>query len=153
MQTLKRVFLLFFLMVVEKGSKIKVEYTGRFEDGEVFDSSDRHQKPLEFVAGEGMVVKGFDDAVVGMGEGEEKEFTLKPEDAYGEKNDNAIQIVPKKMMPEGIKEGMAIGVPLENGQTLPAKITKISDESVTIDMNHPLAGKSLIFKIKVLSIE
>ena len=139
-------------MVVEKGNKIKVEYEGKLENGEVFDASKNHGKPLEFVAGEGMVVAGFDNAVLGMNEGEEKEVTLKPEEAYGQKEERAVQSVPKQMMPEGIKEGMSIGIPLENGQTIPARITNVSDEQVTIDMNHPLAGKTLNFKIKVLEI-
>lgn len=140
-------------MGIKKGDKVKIEYKGSFDDGSVFDSSEKHGKPLEFVAGEGMVIAGFDEAVSGMNIGDEKEISLKPSEAYGEKDDRAIQEVPKTMMPEGIKEGLEIGVPLENGQTLPAKITKISDEKVTIDMNHPLAGKNLHFKLKVIGIE
>jgi len=140
-------------MVVEKGNTIKVEYTGSFEDGEVFDASEKHGKPLEFKAGEGMVVPGFDNAVLGMEVGEEKEFTLKPEDAYGEPNPQAIQKVPKDKFPAEAKEGMMIGVPLPNGQQMPAKIVKIEDDGVTIDMNNPMVGKTLVFKIKIVSIE
>ena len=139
-------------MAIKKGDKIKVEYEGRFEDGEVFDASSRHDKPLEFEAGAGMVVKGFDDAVIGMEVGEEKTVTLKPEEAYGEKHPNAIQTVPKDKFPAEAKEGMMIGVPLPNGQQIPAKITKIDDKEVTIDMNHPMAGKTLVFKIKIVEI-
>lgn len=139
-------------MAVEKGNKIKVEYEGKLENGEVFDASKNHGKPLEFVAGEGMVVEGFDEAVLGMNEGEEKDISLKPEKAYGQRDDRAIQSVPKEMMPKGIEKGVTIGIPLENGQTLPATVTDIADEKVTIDMNHPLAGKTLNFKIKVLEI-
>lgn len=139
-------------MAVEKGNTIKVDYEGRFEDGEVFDASSRHGEPLEFKAGEGMVVSGFDNAVLGMSVGEEKEVTLAPEEAYGEANPNAIQKVPKANFPEGAKEGMMIGVPLPNGQQIPAKIVKIDDEAVTLDLNHPMAGKTLIFKIKVVEI-
>ena len=140
-------------MVVEKGNTIKVEYTGSFENGEVFDASEKHGEPLEFKAGEGMVVPGFDNAVIGMDVGEEKEVTLKPEDAYGEPNPQAVQKVPKDKFPAEAKEGMMIGVPLPNGQQMPAKIVKIDDKEVTIDMNSPLAGKTLIFKIKIVSIE
>jgi len=141
------------MMVVEKGNTIKVDYTGSFEDGEVFDASEKHGEPLEFKAGEGMVVPGFDAAVIGMEVGEEKSVTLKPEEAYGEKHPNAVQIVPKDKFPAEAKEGMMIGVPLPNGQQIPAKITKIDDKEVTIDMNHPMAGKVLVFKIKIVSIE
>ena len=77
-------------MVVKKGSKIKVEYTGSFEDGEVFDASEKHGEPLAFEAGAGMVVPGFDAAVIGMEVGEEKSVTLKPEEAYGEPHPNAV---------------------------------------------------------------
>jgi peptidylprolyl isomerase len=139
-------------MAVEKGNTIKVEYTGSFEDGEVFDASEKHGEPLEFKAGEGMVVPGFDNAVIGMSVGEEKTVTLSPEDAYGEPNANAIQAVPKESFPKEAEVGMMIGVPLPNGQQVPAKITKITDTEVTIDMNHPMAGKVLVFKIKVVEI-
>jgi|TARA_B100002003_G_C14137823_1_gene547285 FKBP-type peptidyl-prolyl cis-trans isomerase 2 len=140
-------------MVVKKGDKIKVDYTGSLEDGKVFDSSEKHGQPLEFVAGEGVVVKGFDAAVIGMDVGEEKTVTLKPEDAYGESNPQAIQKVPKDKFPAEAKEGMMIGVPLANGQQIPARITKIGRTEVTLDMNHLLCGKTLVFKIKIVSIE
>ncbi len=139
-------------MAVEKGNKIKVEYTGSFESGEVFDASERHGQPLEFEVGAGMVVSGFDAAVVGMNVGEEKSITLKPEEAYGMPDERAIQKVPKDKFPSEAKEGMVIGVPLPDGQQIPAKITKIDDSEVTIDMNHPMAGKILVFKIKIVEI-
>jgi len=139
-------------MVVKKGDKIKVDYEGSLEDGKVFDASSKHGKPLEFEAGEGVVVKGFDEAVIGMSVGEEKTVTLKPEDAYGEPNEMAIQTVPKDKFPAEGKVGMMVGVPLPNGQQIPARITKINDKEVTLDMNHLLAGKTLIFKIKIVEI-
>lgn len=140
-------------MAVEKGNTIKVEYTGSFENGEVFDASEKHGQPLEFKAGEGMVVPGFDNAVIGMELNEEKTVTLQPEDAYGMPNPQAIQKIPKEHFPSEAKEGMMIGVPLPNGQQIPATITKITDKEVTIDMNPPMAGRVLVFKIKVVSIE
>ena len=139
-------------MVVKKGDKIKVDYTGSFEGGEVFDASERHGAPLEFEAGAGMVVPGFDAAVIGMDVGEEKEVTLKPEEAYGEPHPNAIQKVPKDKFPAEAKVGMMIGVPLPNGQKIPAKITEIDDKEVTLDLNHPMAGKTLVFKIKIVGV-
>jgi len=139
-------------MAVGKGNKIKVEYTGSFESGEVFDASEKHGQPLEFEAGSGMVVPGFDVAVIGMEVGEEKTVTLKPEEAYGMPDERAVQKVPKAKFPAEAKEGMMIGVPLPNGQQIPAKIVKVDDKEVTIDLNHMLAGKSLIFWIKVVGI-
>ncbi len=140
-------------MAIKKGDKIKVDYEGKFEDGEVFDASAKHGQPLEFEAGAGMVVKGFDNAVIGMEVNEEKEVTLKPEDAYGMPTDEAVQRVPKRMMPPDVEVGSELGIPLENGQTMPAKVIDIIGDMVKIDMNHPLAGKTLIFKIKIISVE
>jgi peptidylprolyl isomerase len=139
-------------MAVNKGDKIKVEYTGSFENGEVFDASEKHGEPLGLEAGANMVVPGFDAAVIGMEVGEEKTITLKPEEAYGEPHPKAIQKVPKDKFPAEAKVGMMIGVPLPNGQQIPAKITEITDDEVIIDMNHPMAGKTLVFKIKIISI-
>ncbi len=142
-------------MKVEKGNKVQVEYEGKFDDGTVFDSSKTHGKPLEFIAGKGLVVPGFDNAVVGMEEGEEKEFTIKPEEGYGQINAQMVQEVPKEQLPkeQEPKVGMVLGVGLPNGQQIPARITKVTEDKVTIDLNHPLAGKTLHFKIKVVKVE
>ena len=139
-------------MAVKAGDKIKVEYEGRFPSGEVFDSSSKHGDLLEFTVGSGMVVKGFDSAVVGMEKGEEKEFTLKPEDAYGEVEPKGVQRVPKDKFPEGTEVGMTIGIPIPGGGTAPAKITAMDNEFVTLDLNHPLASKTLVFKLKVVDV-
>lgn len=142
-----------FFMVIKLGNKVKVEYEGRFSDGEVFDSTAKHGgEPIEFVVGSGMLVSGFEKAVEGMNEGEEKEVTLKPEDAYGEINPQYVQALPKEKFPAEAQVGMMIGIPTPMGQ-IPAKITAIDEKTVTVDMNHPLAGKTLVFKIKVVSFE
>jgi len=139
-------------MAVEKGSKLRLSILEVLRTVRFFDASEKHGEPLAFEAGAGMVVPGFDAAVIGMEVGEEKTVTLKPEEAYGEPHPNAVQVVPKDKFPAEAKEGMMIGVPLPNGQQIPAKITKIDDKEVTIDMNHPMAGKILVFKIKIVSI-
>ncbi len=141
-------------MAVKKGDKVKVEYEGSLEDGSVFDSSDKHGEPLEFQAGEGQMIKGFDDAVIGMEEGEEKNITLQPKDAYGDKNPQMVQEVPKEKLPQGaeIKAGMMLGMMLPNGVQLPAKVVSVSEKGATLDLNHPLAGKVLKFRLKVVSI-
>jgi len=141
-------------MTIEKGNKIKVEYTGTFEDGEVFDSSEKHGQPLEFEVGSGQMIKGFDEAVVGMNKDEEKEITLKPEEAYGENNPDLKKKVPREQLPkdQDPQVGMILGVSLPNGQQFPAKIVEVNDKEVTIDLNHPLAGKTLKFKIKIVEV-
>jgi FKBP-type peptidyl-prolyl cis-trans isomerase 2 len=88
-----------------------------------------------------------------MDAGEEKEITLKPEEAYGELNPEYVQKVPKDKFPPEAKEGMMIGLPLSDGQQIPATIKEMGENEVTLDLNHPLAGKTLIFKIKVVSFE
>jgi len=138
----------------KKGDKVKVEYVGTLEDGTIFDSSEKHEAPLEFVLGEGHIIEGFDNAVEGMKIGEEKQITLTPNQAYGEYNPELIKDVPKEVFPQDqtIQKGMVFMLNLPSGQQVPAKISDIKDQEVTIDLNPPLAGKTVIFKIKLLAI-
>lgn len=140
-------------MGVKEGDKVKVEYKGSLDDGTVFDSSEKHG-PLEFEVGKGQVIPGFEKAVLGMNKGEEKEVKIKAADAYGKPNPEAVQKIPKDNMPPGqeVKEGMLLVMNLPNGVKIPAKILKVEEKEVTVDFNHPLAGKDLNFKIKVVGI-
>ena len=142
------------IMEVKKGNKVKVDYTGTFDDGTVFDASDKHGQPLEFEAGSGQVIKGFDDAVMGMKEGEEKKIVIPAKEAYGEVKAELNKKVPRKQLPQDQepKVGMILAVGLPNGQQFPARIVEVTTEDVTIDLNHPLAGKTLHFRIKVAEI-
>lgn len=138
---------------VEKGNKIKVEYTGKLEDGSVFDSSKNHGKPLEFEVGSGQVIKGFDEGVLDMKVGDKKTLTLKPEEAYGPRRDELVSKVPKDKLPPGdVKEGMMLTVKSPEGHQFPATIVKVEEKDVTIDMNPPLAGKTLIFDLELVEI-
>ncbi len=141
-------------MTVKKGNKVKVDYTGTFDDGTVFDASEKHGQPLEFEVGAGQVIKGFDDAVVGMKKGEEKKIVISPAEAYGEVKAEMRKKVPRKQLPpdQEPKVGMILAVGLPNGQQFPARIIAVTTEDVTIDLNHPLAGKTLHFKIKVAEV-
>lgn len=143
-----------YLDVVKKGNKVKVEYVGSLEDGTVFDSSQIHKEPLEFTVGAGQILKGFDDAVVGMKIGEEKEIQLPPNDAFGNHNPEFVKDMPRDCFPEGenIQPGMMYMISLQNGRQIPVRISKISDDTITVDLNPPLAGKTLFFKIKLLEI-
>ncbi len=135
-------------MPVKIGDKVKVDYVGSLDDGSVFDRSDAHGQPLEFEVGSGDVIKGFDEAVMGMKAGETKKIVLSPDQAYGPVNPQMIQIVPRDKLPPGEpKTGMTLGVQLPNGQQIPAHITAVTATTVTIDLNHPLAGKTLHFEI------
>ena len=139
-------------MAVKEGDKVSVEYKGMLEDGTVFDASEKHGKPLEFEVGKKMVIKGFDDALIGMNEGDEKEVVIKPEEGYGQRNDELKKIIPKESLPKDkeVKEGMVIVMQLPNGQKIPAKVEAVKEKEIIIDLNHPLAGKTLKFWIKLV---
>lgn len=141
-------------MKIEEGDKVKVHYTGTLDDGTKFDSSEGRE-PLEFVVGEKKVIPGFEQALIGMEKDEEKEVKLLSGDAYGDKNPALIQEVPKQGLPEGmeVKEGTQLMLKSPTGQTLPATVKEIKDETFVIDLNHPLAGKNLNFSLKVEEIE
>lgn len=141
-------------MEVKKGNKVKVEYTGTFDDGTVFDASSNHGQTLEFEVGSGQVIKGFDDAVLGMKKGEEKKIDIPAKEAYGEVRSELHKKVPRKQLPQDQepKVGMILAVGMPNGQQFPARIIAVTKDDVTIDLNHPLAGKTLHFKIKVADV-
>lgn len=139
-------------MSIKDGDTIKIDYTGTLDDGSVFDSSENHGQPLEFTVGAGQVIPGFEEAVRDMEEGEEKEFRIEPCDAYGEYNEELAQQVPKNVVRSDmdIEVGMMLLVRTPDGREIPARVTEIGDEQLTLDMNHPLAGKALNFSIKVV---
>ena len=138
-------------MTAKNGDKVKIEYTGTLEDGTIFDSSADHGNPLEFEVGSGQVIKGFDDAILGMKEGEEKQFSIEPADAYGEHDPTLVQKVPREIFPQDAElvPGLLFEAGLPTGEKVPATITDVQGVIVSVDLNHPLAGKKLNFKIKV----
>ena len=141
-------------MTAKNGDKVKIEYTGTLDDGTVFDSNVEHGNLLEFEVGSGHVIKGFDDAILGMKEGEEKQFSIAPAEAYGEHDPTLIQKVPKEIFPQDAElvSGLLFETGLPTGEKVPAMITSIEGGIVTVDLNHPLAGKRLNFKIKLSAI-
>lgn len=138
---------------ISTGDKVAVHYTGTFKDGTVFDSS-LDRTPIEFEVGAKMMIAGFDDGVVGMKIGEKKSLELAPELAYGEKDADKIQVMKK----DDLKSFTDAGCKLEVGEKLPTQmgeleITKVEGDDVTIDVNHPLAGKTLLFDIEIIDIK
>ncbi len=135
------------------GDTVKVHYTGKLEDGHVFDSSD-NREPLEFTIGEGKIIRGFEEAVIGMAPGEEKEEKIPTEQAYGPHKDEMIIEVAKDNIPEGMdpEVGQWLQISAPDGSSAPVMVTEIADEVVRLDANHPLAGKDLVFEIKLLEI-
>ncbi|MFC1884097.1 peptidylprolyl isomerase [Thermodesulfobacteriota bacterium] len=138
---------------IENGLFVSVEYTGTLENGEVFDSS-QDRGPLEVEIGAGQVISGFEDALKGMALNEKKIVTLEPEEAYGHRNENHIHTFPRTEMPPEIdpQVGQVLGVTTKDGREFPALITKADNTNVTVDLNHPLAGKALTFDIEVVGI-
>ncbi|MEM4259869.1 MAG: peptidylprolyl isomerase [Candidatus Woesearchaeota archaeon] len=141
--------------VVKYGSIVTLDYTGNLEDGTVFDSSLNHNEPLKFEIGKGMVIKGFESNIMDMQIGDEKTFTLQPEEAYGEKHSQLIQKIPrnKSIEQQEPKPGMYLIVNAPDGQQYPALIIDVDETTISLDFNHPLAGKKLTFKIKIIKIE
>jgi FKBP-type peptidyl-prolyl cis-trans isomerase 2 len=136
---------------VTAGDVVQIHYTGRLDDGTVFDSSSGGD-PLEFTAGSNELIDGVSRAVLGMQEGEKKSLTIEPEDGYGQRQPGLEQRVPRSSLPEGVSVGDRLSA-TAGGQTIPVWITEISDEAAVVDANHPLAGKTLTFDIELVSVQ
>jgi len=138
---------------VKNGDSVKVNYTGKLEDGTVFDTSD-NKEPLEFKVGEGKLIKGFEAAVIGMEPGEEKTVQIPANEAYGPHHPEMIMVIDRKEVPDTItpKVDQMLQVRQKDGTTFAVKITEVSENSLTLDANHLLAGKDLTFDIKLAEI-
>ena len=139
---------------VETGDTIKVHYTGKLHDGSIFDSSlNEGREPLEVVLGETPLIQGFVDGLYGMTVGEKKTIEIEAENAYGQVMEQLISVVPKEQVPEGIQVGEQLQAMTPNGQPINVTVTEVSDDTVTVDANHPLAGKDLIFELELVEIK
>ncbi|WPP52558.1 FKBP-type peptidyl-prolyl cis-trans isomerase [Catalinimonas niigatensis] len=143
------------MTVAKNGNTVKVHYTGKLKDGTVFDSSLQRNEPLEFTLGQGNMIAGFEKAVDGMKVGDSTVADIPVGEAYGEVREDMILEVPKKDVPENItpEVGQRLAVQQKDGQSIPVTIAKVSEESITLDANHPLAGKDLVFEIELLEIK
>ncbi|MCG3111882.1 MAG: peptidylprolyl isomerase [Candidatus Manganitrophus sp.] len=137
----------------KRGNAVKVHYVGKFEDGTVFDTS-REREPLPFTIGEGEVIPGFEEAVVGMNPGESKKVVIPAENAYGPRHEEMVLVVDRQNLPEGVdpQVGQQYQIPQSDGQSIVVTVTDASDSSVTLDGNHPLAGRELTFEIELLEV-
>lgn len=140
-------------MKAKQGDSVKVHYTGKLDDGTVFDSS-RDREPLEFTLGEKAVIPGFENAVEGMAVGETATVNIPPAEAYGEHRDDMVVRIPRKDVPENINAEVGVMVTMNHPETgqFDASITGVSDSEVILDANHPLAGKALSFEVELLEI-
>jgi peptidyl-prolyl isomerase F (cyclophilin D) len=140
---------------VMKGDRVEIHYVGTLEsDGSQFDSSRERGTPLPFTVGQGQMIKGFDDGVLGMKIGENKTLVLPPEMAYGDVSPENVLRVPKKDVVDAIGEAeCVIGAKLMVGQGMPATITEITEEEIALDANHPLAGQTLKFEVELMDLQ
>jgi FKBP-type peptidyl-prolyl cis-trans isomerase SlpA len=144
----------FRMSQVKENNTVKVNYTGKLSDGQVFDSSEGRE-PLEFTMGQGQIIPGFEKGIIDMKVNEKKTITIAKEDAYGEINEDLKQEVPKTELPQDIEPEVGMGLVSKSpdGQEINLHIVEVKEESIIIDGNHPLAGKDLIFDIEVLEIK
>ncbi len=132
-----------------EGTTVRVHYTGTLDDGTEFDSS-KDRDPLEFTLGTGQVIPGFESAVSELAVGERATVVLEPEDAYGPHHAEAVQVVPATAFTEEPDEGAIVQLLGPDGERLAATVAEVEGEEVTLDFNHPLAGKSLTFEIELV---
>lgn len=135
------------------GDTVQVHYTGKLEDGTVFDSS-VERTPLQFTLGQGQVIPGFEKAVVGMEKGAEKTTVIPSDEAYGPRRDDMLLTVDRQQFPDDIQPevGQQLQVRQGDGQAVPVRVADVSDSEVVLDANHPLAGEKLIFDIQLVEI-
>ena len=141
------------MAAAKKGDNVKIHYKGTLQDGTVFDSSEGRE-PLGFTLGGGQVIPGFDEAVMGMSEGESKNVTIPVDKAYGPRNDELVLPVPLSQVPADLKPevGQQLQMGGPNGQPVMVKIVDITDEHIMLDANPPLAGEDLIFDLELVTI-
>jgi peptidylprolyl isomerase len=141
------------MSAAKKGDKVAVHYTGTLGDGTVFDSS-RDRQPLEFTLGSGQVIAGFDSAVEGMAPGETVTTTIECERAYGKRDEELVIQKPRMQIPSSVTHevGRRLQARSQEGQVTRLTVTAVTDETVTLDANHPLAGQDLTFEIELVEI-
>ncbi len=141
------------MSVAKAGDAVQVHYTGKLADGEVFDSSEGRE-PLGFALGGGNVIPGFENAIIGMQVGEAKDVVIPINEAYGERHEQMIQTVPRDQMDLGVEPeiGMTVELHSESGEVIPLVISEVTETTVTVDGNHPLAGQELHFNIRLVEI-
>lgn len=141
-------------MTAKQGSTVKVHYTGTLkDDGSQFDSS-AGRDPLEFTLGEGMVIAGFEKAVIGKSAGDTVTVEIPPEEGYGDQSEELVFQVRREQLPPTVEleEGIMLEIRSEDGQPAYVRVTDFNDELVTLDGNHPLAGQTLVFDIEVVEV-
>jgi FKBP-type peptidyl-prolyl cis-trans isomerase 2 len=141
------------MSTAKSGDTVKVHYTGKLEDGTVFDSSEGSE-PLAFTLGNQEVIEGFEQAILGMQVGETKEVIITPKQGYGERHQGFVQTVARDQIQLGVEPrvGMGIEMQMPDGTIIPLLISEVTDATITLDANHPLAGQHLYFDLRLMEI-
>jgi peptidylprolyl isomerase len=141
------------MLQAKVGDMVKIHYTGKLDNGTVFDSS-AEREPIEFSIGQGMVIPGFEEAAVGMSPGDSKTVTIPADRAYGTYRPELVMIVDRERIPPdlSLSVGQQLEISQNSGQAIPVIVTDIADAEVTLDANHPLAGEDLTFDIELVEI-
>lgn len=141
------------MTLAKQGDTVKVHYTGKLEDGTVFDSSEGRE-PLEVKLGGGQVIAGFDEALSGMGVGDKKQVHIPCDKAYGPRNESMVMDVPRSQVPPDINPevGMKLQMGAPSGELIIVNVVEVTDESIKLDANPPLAGEDLIFDLEMVAI-
>lgn len=140
------------MSTIKSGDNVTVNYTGRLEDGTIFDSSlNEGRTPLVATLGQGQLIPGFEEGLMGLSAGEKRTVEIEPENAYGQHNPMMIQEIEKTNVPEGVQVGDTLQGMNQYGP-INVTVSEVKEETVVLDMNHPLAGKKLIFDLEVVSV-
>lgn len=139
--------------MIKKGSKVKAHYTGKLTNNEEFDSSlIEGREPLEFTIGNGELIPGFENGIIGLSAGDKKTIEIPASEAYGEYKDELLVTVPKTNAPEGVQVGHSLQANMNTGQMVNFMVREINEDNIIVDANHPLAGQTLIFEIEILEV-
>jgi len=135
------------------GDKVSIHYTGRLDDGTVFDTSE-NREPLGFELGSGQVIPGFEDAVRGMEPGQKQTVTIPAENAYGPRRDDLVMSFPREQLPDGVnpEPGQQLQMQTQEGQAVQVTVRDATEEALILDANHPLAGQDLTFEIELVEV-
>jgi len=138
--------------MIKQGSKVKAHYTGKLTNNEIFDTSlVDGRDPLEFTIGEGLLIPGFENGILGLNTGDKKTVEVLPMDAYGEYKNELLATIPKTNAPQGVEVGQTLQANMD-GKIMQFMVRQVNEENIVVDGNHPLAGKTLIFEIEIIDV-
>lgn len=138
--------------MIQKGKKVKVHYTGKLDNGDVFDSSYSRNQPIEFEVGQNQVITGFENAIVEMNIGEKRTVKIEPEQGYGPIREDLIVSLPKTQVPPEAKVGDKLQGQNDQGQPINVVVTQVNENDVVLDANHELAGKTMNFELELVEV-